>query len=58
MKTVLLVTVAQLLFGCAGREVSSTDHHNRVPEVTCSVTKYQGRMHQLCCEGNTCVLEN
>jgi uncharacterized lipoprotein YmbA len=58
MKMILLIIAAQILAGCAGREASSTDHHNRVPEVMCSVTKYQGRMHQLCCEGNTCVLEN
>jgi hypothetical protein len=45
---------AALLGGCAAREPSSTDDHNRVPKVWCHLTNVRGSMREVCCVGERC----
>jgi hypothetical protein len=45
------------LFGC-GIEPSSTDHHNRVPQVNCAYVRADGHMEQECCQGELCWFTN
>ena len=54
----LIILMLFALYGCASREVSSTDYHHRVPEVHCAVVKYQGQMRELCCESGRCAFTN
>lgn len=42
------------LFGCAGREPSSTDRHPGWVSPTCSVVKIRGSYYQYCCRGTQC----
>jgi hypothetical protein len=46
----VLLVMALMLAGCAAHEPSSTDRHNRVPQLTCGVHKMGGRIRHICCD--------
>lgn len=52
----LLLLVFMAMDSCASREASSTDHHNRVPQVDCNIIKFEGHFQEICCSGEQCVL--
>jgi hypothetical protein len=45
-----LLIMVLLLAGCAAHEPSSTDRHNRVPQLTCGLHKVDNRMRKICCD--------
>jgi hypothetical protein len=53
---IILVLIFIGLSSCADRIASSTDNHNRVPQVNCTMIKFEGHMQEMCCEENHCVL--
>lgn len=50
------LVVVLALTGCAGREVSSTDHHNRILQVSCYNVPYDHMVRTMCCDGERCWL--
>ena len=44
--------LALFLTGCAAREPSSTDRHDRIPNITCSMVVIGGSFHKECCDSN------
>lgn len=51
---IILVLYICFFIGCATREPASTDHHYRVPRVTCTNVKYKADIRQVCCLGEKC----
>ena len=45
------------VYGCAGREPSSTDHHDMRPSY-CGVISVNGRLQEYCCQDQACWLLN
>jgi len=54
----VVLTLCSLLGGCAAQEPASTDHHHRIPQISCTEAKYEGRIRQVCCEGERCWFTN
>jgi len=55
---IAIILAVCVLTGCAVQESASTDHHHRIPQISCTEARYEGRIRQICCEGERCWFTN